>query len=192
MKTSDDLLKIKAAMLYVLSTCGKPLDYIKFYKLLYFAQQLHLVKYGRGIFRDSFYARERGPVPGLIYNIVKKVESGSPLNNDLSGIAAAIKVEKTGSHKYIVNVEDPDTDELSASDIECLDYSIEHYSKLSSNRLSALTHEDRAWQEAKERSLVDPEQNKLSLLEIARSGGASEAMLNYIKYRIEMDMMLPR
>ncbi len=192
MKTIDDILKIKAAMLYVLKSCGGELDYIKFYKLLYFAQQMHLVSRGRGIFRDSFYARERGPVPGLIYNIVKRVEQSIPEPGNLEYIASAINVRETNRMKYVVALEEPDMDELSKSDIECLDASIEEYSKLSSKRLSELTHKDSAWQVAYERAKTDPEQNKLSLLEIARSGGASEPMLEYIRYRIGLDSSLPR
>ena len=192
MKTLDDLLKIKAAMLYVLKACGGSLDYIKFYKLLYFAQQMHLVAHGRGIFRDSFYARERGPVPGLIYNIVKKVEHSEPTNEELSRIASAIEVNNDGHRKYVIALEEPDMDELSNSDIRCLNESIHIYSPLSSRELSERTHLDSAWQNAYERAKIDPEQNKLSLLEIARSGGASEPMLEYIKYRIGLDMALAR
>ena len=192
MKTLDDLLKIKAAMLYVLNRCNGSLDYIKFYKLLYFAQQMHLVSYGRGIFRDSFYARERGPVPGLVYNIVKKVEHSDPTNEELSHITSAIRVKDDGYRKFVIATEEPDMDELSNSDLKCLDESINRYSHLSSKELSELTHKDTAYINACERAKLDPEQNKLSLLEIARSGGASEPMLEYIKYRIGLDMALSR
>lgn len=179
-------------MLYVLNACGGSLDYIKFYKLLYFAQQMHLVRYGRGIFRDSFYARERGPVPGLVYNIVKKAEHKGDANEDLLSIVKSIRVSDDGYRKFVAAAESPDMDELSASDIKCLDESISRYSRLSSARLSEITHADSAYITAVERAKEDPEQNKLSLLEIAKSGGASTAMLEYIRYRIEMDQALPR
>ena len=45
MKTSDQISKIKATLLYILNHFPQGVDYIKLFKILYFAQQDHLVKY---------------------------------------------------------------------------------------------------------------------------------------------------
>ena len=191
MKTLDDILKMKATVLYLLQECGGSLDYIKMYKLLYFSQQLHLVRYGRGIFRDSFYARKRGPVPGLIYGAVKQVEHDEIADGNLTVFTKAISVSNDSGSKSVKALEAPDMDELSISDIECITEVVREYAHIDSMELSELSH-DKAWQAAYRRYEKDPEQNKLSLIEIARSGGASDAMLKYIKYQIKLDQALLR
>ena len=46
MKTTDQILKIKATVLYILGQMLQGMDYIHLFKILYFAQQKHLVTYG--------------------------------------------------------------------------------------------------------------------------------------------------
>ena len=40
-------------------------------KMLYFADKLHLSKYGRLISGDNYVAMAHGPVPSAVYNIMK-------------------------------------------------------------------------------------------------------------------------
>ena len=67
MKTRNEILKMRAVVLYVLQTFQEGVDYIKLFKILYFAQKEHLVKYGRGVIDDTFHALQYGPVPSFIY-----------------------------------------------------------------------------------------------------------------------------
>lgn len=60
MKTKDQILKIRATVLYILQSFPCGIDYIKLFKILYFAQQMHLVNYGRTIIDDTFQARQYG------------------------------------------------------------------------------------------------------------------------------------
>ena len=46
MKSAEQILKIKATVLYVLSHSPQGMDYIHLFKIMYFAQQRHLVTYG--------------------------------------------------------------------------------------------------------------------------------------------------
>ena len=46
---------MRAAVLYVLQSFDEGVDYIKLFKILYFAQKEHLVKYGRGVIGDTFH-----------------------------------------------------------------------------------------------------------------------------------------
>jgi uncharacterized phage-associated protein len=46
MKTIDQILKIEAVVLYVLQAFKEGVDYIKLYKILYFAQREYLGNYG--------------------------------------------------------------------------------------------------------------------------------------------------
>lgn len=46
MKTRDEILKMRVVVLYVLQSFYEGVDYIRLFKILYFAQKEHLVKYG--------------------------------------------------------------------------------------------------------------------------------------------------
>ncbi|EXY76519.1 hypothetical protein M124_4595, partial [Bacteroides fragilis str. 3988T(B)14] len=49
MKTAIQIAKIRAVVLYIMQSFTQGVDYIKLFKILYFAQQDHLVKYGKVI-----------------------------------------------------------------------------------------------------------------------------------------------
>ena len=82
MKTQDEILKIKSALLYILRSFPDGVDIIKIFKILYFAQQKHLVKYGRPIVRETFYAIEKGPVPSFTYKAFQVALSQNHSNDD--------------------------------------------------------------------------------------------------------------
>ena len=75
MKTINQILKIEAVVLYVLQAFKEGVDYIKLYKVLYFAQREYLGNYGLCLLPDSFRARDYGPVPSLINKVVKIAEN---------------------------------------------------------------------------------------------------------------------
>ena len=79
MKSVDQIQKIKAVVLYVLEKLGTGVDYIHLFKMMYFAQQNHLVVYGLPLMEDTFKARKHGPVPSVTYKVVRKVE-GKPVD----------------------------------------------------------------------------------------------------------------
>lgn len=182
--TNDDILKMRAAVLYILSRFEGGIDYIKLYKLLYFAQQEHLVNYGRGIIADSFDARPLGPVPEFICEGIKKRERFEHDSKEHNVFGDGMKIS---AGQRIYPLEAPDLDELSQTDIECLDHSIEKYGAMKSEDLSQLSHKDRAWHDAWVRSQSDPESNRMTLVEIARAGGASPEMVFFIARNILLD-----
>ena len=81
-------------------------------------------------------------------------------------------------------------DELSVSEIKCMDSYIEKFRDMRSEDISALSHEDAAWQAAFERWQIDPQQWNMSILEIAEAGGANPNTLAYIKENIELDQAI--
>lgn len=56
MKTIDQILKIKAVVLYILKAFPEGVDYIHLFKVMYFAQQNQLKEYGLPIIYDTFVA----------------------------------------------------------------------------------------------------------------------------------------
>ena len=53
--------QIKAVMLFILKSFPSGVDFIKLYKIMYFAQKKFLSQYGKIIFDDSFVAKKLGP-----------------------------------------------------------------------------------------------------------------------------------
>lgn len=130
-------------------------------KVLYFADQKHLVRYGRPILGDSYIKMPYGPVPSAIYDGVK----GNGIYEILEGA-----IEVKGNNIYPTS--EPDMDELSESDIECLGQSIDENVHLSFGELKDKSHQ-LAWNSASSG-------NSLQIQDIAKEGGACEDMLNHI------------
>lgn len=190
MKTEDQILKIRATVLYILSQFPTGIDYIKLLKILYFAQREHLVKYGRTIIDDTFQARKYGPVPGFIRKGLKLIENSQRLPEDFILFGDGIKVKNQNGLQVIYSGAKPDMDELSGSDIKCLDLFINEFAAKESKYISQMSHEDSAWKKAYERWIKDPEQWDMSILEIAEAGGANPNVLAYIKENLELDQFL--
>ena len=62
MKTIDQILKIKAVVLYILKAFPEGVDYIHLFKVMYFAQQDQLKEYGLPIIYDTFVASYNPPI----------------------------------------------------------------------------------------------------------------------------------
>ena len=172
--TENEVLKLKATVLYILNKCGGDLDYFRIFKFLYFADREHYAKYGRRIIQDTFCAFNDGPVPSILYDAMKGNQGTYSTCSPYS------------AHYYIRRaMADPDLDELSKSDIEMLDKSIKENESLSYSELSNKSH-DNAWQEA-----WDAENNSaMNPLSMAMAGGASDAMMCYIREHEEINSLL--
>ncbi len=167
--------KIKAVILYFMQSFQNGVDYIKLFKILYFAQQDHLVKYGKVIVEDSFRALKRGLVPAYTYKALQIAE-GKPLAGDFAGFLSDIEVR----NKKVYTSATPDMDYISGAKKRCLDAAIAKYKDTDPYDLSDLSH-DSAWEEALTRIKDDPQKNFITLIDIARAEKANESMINYIR-----------
>lgn len=91
-------------------------------KVFYFADKLHLSKYGRFIFGETYIAMKKGPVPSKIYDMIKTVRDDR-LDFQSSRLKRSIKVENDD----VYAIAEPDVEYLSKSDLECLDQAIAKY-----------------------------------------------------------------
>lgn len=91
MKTFTQIAKIKAVILYIMQSFPQGVDYIKLFKILYFAQQDHLVKYGKVLVEDSFRALKHGPVPTYTYKALQIAE-GKLLEGNFDEFLTGIEV----------------------------------------------------------------------------------------------------
>lgn len=175
MKTSIQIAKIKAVLLYIMQSFPQGVDYIKLFKILYFAQQDHLVKYGKVLVEDSFKALKHGPVPTYTYKTLQIAE-GKPLEGNFEEFLTGIEVRD----KKVYTSAKPDMDYISGADKRCLDAAIAKYKDIDPYDLSNLSH-DSAWKGAMERIQDDPQKNFITIIDMARAGKASEEMVNYIR-----------
>lgn len=177
----DDVLKLKAAVLYIVNKCGE-IGFMHLFKILYFANREHIAKYGRNIINDTFCALPKGPVPTFLYDAVKP----SGPKNEYQKIISDSLYSQDPTYYYLLKAkEKPDMDELSKSDILCLDKSIDENIRLDMIRLSEKSH-DMAWREASKQGLS----RQMKSLSIAKAGGANDAMIEYIKENELIDSVI--
>lgn len=175
MKTSIQIAKIKAVILYVMQSFPDGVDYIKLFKILYFAQQDHLVRYGKVLIDESFRAVKHGPVPTYTYKALQIAE-GKPLEGHFDEFLSGIEVRD----KKVYTSLQPDMDYISGANKKCLDASIEKYKDTDPYDLSDISH-DSAWEEANARIKDDPQKNFITIIDIARAGKATDTMVDYIR-----------
>lgn len=175
MKSLSQIAKIKAVILYIMQSFTSGVDYIKLFKILYFAQQDHLVRYGKVIVDESFRAVKHGPVPTYTYKALQIAE-GKPLEGDFNEFLADIEVRD----KKVYTTSLPDMDYISGANRKCLDAAIAKYKDADPYDLSDLSHDD-AWEQANTRGKDDPQKNFMTIIDIARAGKASEEMIDYIR-----------
>ena len=180
MKSPEQISKIQAVVLYILQHFKDGLDYIKLFKIMYFAQREYLATNGLCMVEDTFKARPKGPVPALTYKVVKLVENGLETDtegNDLSEFLSSIEV---GADQIVHAVKDPDMDYISEMEKEEIDNIITKYGNMESKDLSLLSHDD-AYTKAKEMMEDDPQKDIMTTIDIARAGGATKSMIDHIR-----------
>ena len=159
--------KTAAAFLYVISKLGKEKsDMHSVFKTLYFADRTHLANYGRMIISDKYIAMHDGPVPSLLYDGCKESRSSDKPYCGLFMMDGKMHI------KALVN---PDIDELSNSDIECLNSAIECVKEMDYNDRVKESHDT-----AYEKAWKFRHNSQISVLEIAKAGGAHEEILQFL------------
>lgn len=117
-------------------------------KTFYYADKLHVEKYGRLITGDNYIAMEDGPVPSGAYDLVKAIR-GDKFRFDSKIIEAhpenALEVKVENSKTYVSPLRPANLDLLSESDIECLDEAIRIYAKMNPSKLWDLVHQEKAY-----------------------------------------------
>lgn len=149
------------SLLFVVSQLEKA-DTHKTYKILYFADQKHLLRYGRPISGDTYVKMKFGPVPSFVKNIV---------DEQIEGLEEV--VAKYNSY-FIQPLIKPNLDFLSESDLECLSESIDENKDLNFPDLTEKSH-DFAYNKAG--WVID-------YLDMAKTLGAGKEILNYINQQM--------
>jgi uncharacterized phage-associated protein len=173
-----EIERLKSIVLYVLhSVPGKCLGKHELFKILYFASQKRLVRYGYAMISD-FYAFKYGPVPSELYDYLK---GGN------NAIMSSVNLDEE-SKSILSPIEEPDMEELSKVDIECLDESINENSGLSFYVLTTKSH-DLAWYNAWHNT-VGKRGGKMDIIDIAKAVNADDRTIEYIQEELELESAL--
>ena len=143
---------------------------------MYFADQKHLVKYGNSISQETYVAMPNGPVPSLAYDILKAIKKEGLAKSFYDVFTPYFEV-KGILVKSKINA---DLDNLSQSEIQCLNESITENKDLWFEELTQKSH-DSAWNSA----WNSYNTSNIDLLKIAEAGGANNDMINYIETNLE-------
>lgn len=119
-------------------------------KVLYFADLLHLERYGRFISGDNYVAMGKGPVPSKVYDILKYVK-GVDCFYEFDEAKSAFTVE---NGVRIKSYRDADLFTFSDSEIKCLDESAKANGSLSFGALKDKSH-DANYKSADENDFID-------------------------------------
>lgn len=147
--------KALEAILYIVSKLEKP-DLHEVLKIRYFADKLHLAKYGFQASGDRYVAMEFGPVASKTYDLLKVARgngSAWATRNYADLICDSLKVENGKPHRVYAS-RPANTDYLSASDMEAIDQAVAESGGMDFGARTKLSHDsayDAAWAMAQQR-----------------------------------------
>ena len=167
--------RIKEIILYILSKTDVT-SYYKLMKILFCADRQNLVKYGSTITNLKYKALEHGPVPENLYSEIKGLQSGGSSN--LSDIMNFV------SKYYVSPKRNPNIDYLSKADKISLDKAIEELGDMDYKQTESYLHDDIY------KKVVNTKDKVYTVEDIAKSGHATDEMLNYIQMQAETAKML--
>jgi uncharacterized phage-associated protein len=145
-----NLDKFVNALAYFAARGVSDLTKLKAVKLLYFADQYHLHRYGRPIIGDRYVAMDLGPVPEDSYQLISRVlEPDEVVDEAQRKALESLEVYRGLFRQYKYPVlrarRKPDLDVFSDSEIEALGAITEQHGTTPARALVDLTHTHRAY-----------------------------------------------
>lgn len=139
--------KAVESVLYIASKVVTPTIH-EVLKIRYFADKLHLAKYGWMASGDDYVAMRFGPVGSGTYNLMKAArgdESGFIHPRFAELVKGSLAVDS--DRKSLVVLREPNAAILSKADIACLDDALRQYGNMPFDVRTELSH-DGAWKKA--------------------------------------------
>lgn len=165
------------AILYILQKMGGMCDIHKCQKILYFADNEHLSKYGRSITGDAYVRMDFGPVPTCIYDLFKAVRGDSYFAMQVDDVRR--NCFHFVNNKDIEAVAAPDMSYLSESDVEVLDKYINLLKHKDFNQVSDASH-GYAWAHTAPNGVI-------SVRDRLTEMGDSDEYINYIEEQMRAE-----
>jgi len=136
------------AVYYLLNKNGEATK-LKVLKLVFLADKYHLIRYGRTVTGDDYYAMEHGPIGSTVKDVLEfnrftlsdnEYEYASKLLDKIDDITLKAKP----------GIQLGELEMLSESDIEALDLIIERFGKMTASDLRKYTHRYPEWEQYRE------------------------------------------
>lgn len=152
-KMHPSVPRILNAILLILSAAEKKGVVITQYdivKTVFLADRAHLNKYGRPVTYDNYVAMKFGPVPSLVYDVLK--ENHQALSRVGIGALPWSRREapEIGKNCFVYDTPqcEPSEDVLSPTDMDSLEDALVVVKSLGFGQIKKLTHEDQAYIDA--------------------------------------------
>ena len=142
--------KALQSLVYLCDHLPQPVSVYTALKVIYFADKLHLERFGRQMFGDTYIAMDNGPVPSGAYDIVKYVSGRAKYDLEFPAAHAAL----FATPRELVKKARPDLDVFSRSELMCLAACARQFGGLSFNELKTISH-DEAWKQADQNGEMD-------------------------------------
>lgn len=131
------------AIHYLLAKVGSA-NKIKLVKLIYLADKYHLIRYGRTLTNDTYFAMEYGPVGSTVKDVLSFNEF-SLSKTELEYASKLLKQVDNNIFEYKEDAELCEYEMLSDTDREALEFVIEKFGGMTSWDLSDYTHKYPEW-----------------------------------------------
>ena len=152
-------------------------------KIIYFANQKHLLNWGTNMIDDNFHAYEYGPVPDQLY---KACHENDKYGKELPIMfGKAVKFAGEDAPNSLLALREPNMDYLSQATKESVDESIRENAHLTFGQLLKKSH-DKAWEKAWA-SAQQGKSDMMDTLSIAEAAAVSNEMREYIREQLELD-----
>ena len=133
-----DYKKITQVLNYIATKEGGKINYMKALKLLYLSERLHLREYGRLITDDNLIAMKNGTLGSQAKDI-------ATMSEYLPHVVYEYVKNKLISKEYTIEAKSQSINELSDTDIECIDKILAVFGKKTQYELAELTHDLPEW-----------------------------------------------
>lgn len=172
---------IVETVLYILGQTGGT-DIYHILKILYFAEQKHLARWGMRMTSDSYCAMQYGPVAYELYGAFRRTSS---CDHELSEmLQQAIKCADVDASSIYLPCRNANMDYISVAAKECLDESILENQNLTFNELLCKSHDD-AWKAARNR-----DGQIMDIVSMAKAGHADSSTLAYLQEQESINKIL--
>jgi uncharacterized phage-associated protein len=121
-------------------------------KVIYYAEKKHLNKYAKPIIGDTYIRMSYGQVPSGIRDLITRKSWLDP--HYLDYLTESLVVNKN-PYENLTALREPKLEYLSNTDIECLEWSLKKYGKMSFLELKRESHKERTWLETEPNQPID-------------------------------------
>lgn len=117
-------------------------DVWKTLKLIFYAEKIHMERYGQPISGDTFIAMDAGPVPSFSYDLIKSARGKSWCNDEKVESLDSKSALRTEGTIQVFPKRKANLDLLSESAIEALDEALKTYGSIPDPELSRIAHSE--------------------------------------------------